>query len=566
GSTSHSAQIGLRAAPSRAMAWSGVLAVMSELAAQREEILQGKKPSITEYWAASGPEADSPGTPRWGFRVLEMQTATGDAGEGWVACEPEMGKLDVNTATTEMLAKLPGVSAALAEAIVSARGPERFTSVPELLRVPGMTPELLFEAGAKEKRAADVTAPAAEAGAEERGATGESGSASKPEVSSEADAPPGGAARRALADYLTVFSFDPEVQLGFGPKASDVRGNQRINLNVTWSDELGSAIERRFDRSVADGVKGLLESGRTFAKPSDIVKTLRAFRVEPDGWAEVLDAFTTNPEDYRLGQVDLMTASEPVLACVPGISVNAAKEIVFRRSRLDEERRRTPVWPVLEGIVTQDEFEQAVDYLSARCLQWRVIVEGGIVPALEDASADAGGSGGGGRWEVREVAESGIDRAEFTRRVDEREGARTRQRVVLEAVIDISSRRPRVAMLRDVTRLPLARAMIAEARQTERGGGEAESRAEASESAAPAPAEGDAPASRPEDGEPLDFGGLELDDLAVSGPEDAPGNSSTRDSRTGDNTAAPDSSGGAAPAGGDGRVGRWTTGGKGGSQ
>ncbi|MGE4197990.1 MAG: hypothetical protein AB7G11_12805, partial [Phycisphaerales bacterium] len=93
GSTSHSAQIGLRAAPSRAMAWSGVQAVMSELAAQREEILQGKKPSITEYWAASGPGADSPGTPRWGFRVLEMQTATGDAGEGWVACEPEMGKL-----------------------------------------------------------------------------------------------------------------------------------------------------------------------------------------------------------------------------------------------------------------------------------------------------------------------------------------------------------------------------------------------------------------------------------------------------------------------------------------
>ncbi len=42
-----------------------------------------------------------------------------------------------------------------------------------------------------------------------------------------------------LQRYLTVYSFDPEVQVGFGAKASEATGKQRININVAWSEELG---------------------------------------------------------------------------------------------------------------------------------------------------------------------------------------------------------------------------------------------------------------------------------------------------------------------------------------
>jgi hypothetical protein len=68
-------------------------------------------------------------------------------------------------------------------------------------------------------------------------------------------------------------------------------------------------------------------------------------------------------------------------------------------------------------VLTGPQFQGIVDSITSRCLQWRVRVEGG--------------SGGIGE-EARTPA---------------------RDRVVLEAVIDLSGERPRLAYLRDVTHL-----------------------------------------------------------------------------------------------------------------
>jgi hypothetical protein len=576
---SYTSQTGLRFTQSRAMAWSGVQAVMSQLSVQRDDLLQGKAPTLTEYWTV--PSEEGEGATRWGFRVLRVRA--GDGGDrvgAWVSCEGEMGKIDVNSAPKEILVKLPGITESLAGAIITARNQRPFTSVAELLRVPGVTAAMLFEggvepttsspgedAGESKDDATEDDMPAAAARERSADRTGPDGASSERPTSSTSllHTESASSDRRPLCEFVTVFSFDPEVQLGFGPKASEAKGNQRINLNTEWSDELGSAIERRFDRSVADGVKNLLNSGRTFKKPSDIVKTLRSFQIKPESWVEVLDAFTTSEEEYRFGQVDLGAASETVLACIPGITATSAKEIVFRRARLDEERRRTAVWPVLEGILTEDEFEKAADFITARCLQWRVVVEGGVVPAQDETAWDES-EGSGGRWEGSSTAGAGaLSASEFARRVDRRAAPQTKDRVVLEAVIDVSSQRPRVAMLRDVTHLALAKRLAGDIKASEPTDEPADPAATTPAASAGGSSTTREAASAAHD---LDLGGLELDDLEMpetSPPPDISSTSPEPSVNDTNRTSSPPPPPSPRPPV-DRRVGRWTAGGQGGKQ
>ena len=79
-------------------------------------------------------------------------------------------------------------------------------------------------------------------------------------------------------------------------------------------------------------------------------------------------------------------------------------------------------------------FEGIVDLVTTRCMQWRVRVEAGL------ARADGAGPGIGGPVSGA-AAGGGLESLDL------------RPRVVLEAVIDVASQRPRVAYLRDVTLL-----------------------------------------------------------------------------------------------------------------
>jgi hypothetical protein len=212
--------------------------------------------------------------------------------------------------------------------------------------------------------------------------------------------------------------------------------------------------------------------------------------------------------------------------------------------------------------MTEDEFEKAVNHITARCLQWRVIIEGGIVPSRDEASWDGGGAGGdgGARWEGSTVESAPLDAAEFTRRVDRRDIAKTRERIVLEAVIDVSSLRPRVAMLRDVTHVALARRL----------GADVKAALPDEPDATDTPATPEPPkttstadtAARESAGHDLDLGGLELDDLEPTETSTPPDISSPSESQPDKDT----SPGSTTPAGSsaDPRVGRWTTGGQGG--
>ncbi len=362
-----------RSTQSRLAAWSGVQAVMSRLHEQRDDLLDGAAPVLPESWTfpiEQGARAPA-------FRVVGLG--------GQLAATSENAKLDVNLASAEMLEALPMIDTALARSIVEARP---FESVAELGSVPGVTPELLYG---------------------ERADGLESGAI-------------------PLVEVLTVFSFDPNIQLGAGEQGDEHRGDRRVNLGLGWSDALEDAVVDRWDESAAEFLRTLFEQGENLKRTSDVVALYRRFGASPEDWVEGLDALTTIDSEHVRGLVDLNRASPEVLGALPGIDERQARDIADARERLGLDQRRSIVWPVIEGILTPDEFQEACDWLTTRSMQWRVRIEGGALVGDEDSDEFSGGA------EMRDAS-------------------------VLECVIDVSSRRPRVAYLRDVTGLELALVM-----------------------------------------------------------------------------------------------------------
>ncbi|MBL0926116.1 MAG: helix-hairpin-helix domain-containing protein [Phycisphaerales bacterium] len=227
-----------------------------------------------------------------------------------------------------------------------------------------------------------------------------------------------------LANAVSVFHADPNQQAGLGG-GRRFAGEPRINVNTKWSDDLRARLERRLGGQAADAVKQLMASGRTFPAIRDIVDSMVALKLDVGRqWPEALDALATTDEPFLYGLVDLLTAPAEVLAALPGLDRSAADRIVAARTTLDDRTRATVAWPVMEGIVEPGRFAEAVDRLTTRSLQWRVRVEAGF--ATGDSLAS--------RPDLRD-------------------------RVVLEAVLDVSGPVPRVAYLRDLTMLDTLRAL-----------------------------------------------------------------------------------------------------------
>ncbi|MCH9057412.1 MAG: helix-hairpin-helix domain-containing protein [Planctomycetes bacterium] len=389
------AETSLRRTQARALVWSGVQAVMAELATQREDILQGRDPHVTEEWTVFERQDGTRGV----FRLIPI-------GADGLPIVSESAKLDVNHATAEMLEALPMIDRTLADAIVQAREQRLFRSVEELIAVDGIDADLLY---------------------------------GQPGAFAGEDALMQGGDRPALTEVLTVFSFDPNIQAGIGREGYRHRGDLRINLNTPWSERLGRAIARRYDDNVANVVKGLKERGVEFESKATLVEVLSDFNVPPRDWAEVFDVFTVSSDPYLLGRVDVTQASEMVLACLPGFDDAIARSAVEMRDGLDAESLKSPTWLVAEEVLTPVQYAQCADTVTTRSMQWRVRIEAGLL--RDDAQINWSGGDRGN------PAEADFESLAYLYQED----AGLMDRVVVEAVIDISSARPRVAYLRDLT-------------------------------------------------------------------------------------------------------------------
>lgn len=467
----------MRAAHGRAAAWSGVQAVMAQLSRQRSDLLSGKarEPDVPAMGVVHSDESGdrrAAGGRRLVFRIVP------DRRGGLL--RSESAKLDAASATPEMLAKVSGLGSDAASQIVSMRGSGgRLQSTLDLLQAAGLSAEALVGAAA-------------------------------PEPVLRRD--PRSATPLVLADLLTVFSFDPEVQAGLDPDgrlASDRTGQPRVQLFGGSEDELRRALDGRVPAEVVDGLlAGRSARASAGGTPTigDLVRILRG--TPPAAWPAVLDSLAPTADEFTVGRVDINRAAAEVLATIPGIDAAAADRMVQSRDRLDDSRRATICWPLLEGVLNGDQFLAASPYLSVRSMQWRVVVEGGW---LEPGPA-------GGRGPIDS---------------DGGESPPLSDAAVLEAVIDIAGPDPRVAYLRDITLKPIAATLA-------RVGIEGRTTPTPEPTSEPSPTAG--PPSPP--------------------PEDyRPAKPNRADDRRETPAGTPaDQSAPTPPTAGPGRIGRWTTG------
>jgi type II secretory pathway component PulK len=224
-----------------------------------------------------------------------------------------------------------------------------------------------------------------------------------------------------LRGLLTVYGSEPNV---------DARGRPRVDLNGDLPRNLGLPEDTlRF-------IAVYKAEGNRFTHPSQLLEmryeakqdhqdmgNIRRGQTVESGVASeqlpaILDRLTTGPTGERArltGLLNVNTASAEVLAALPGIETGLAQQIVDVRKDLDPALKTTPAWLYTQNLMEADAFKDVAPLLTARSYQFRVRCVGFGIPC--------------GRYRV------------------------------LEAVVDFGGSAPRIAYLRDITRLGLPMAL-----------------------------------------------------------------------------------------------------------
>ncbi len=137
-----------------------------------------------------------------------------------------------------------------------------------------------------------------------------------------------------------------------------------------------------------------------------------------DDMPVIMDKLTIRPTGrnaHNYGLVNVNTASEAVLAMLPGLDEASAKSIIDAREALDEAKKSTIAWLVTENLLSGEKFKLVAPFITARSFQYRVRCVGFSAP--------------NGRYRM------------------------------VEAVVDTTAATPRILYVRDITRLGLPAAM-----------------------------------------------------------------------------------------------------------
>jgi len=228
----------------------------------------------------------------------------------------EASKLNLNTATETMLENLPGMTDDLAQAIVAWRTSGTastsstsssstssanegtavkaapFESVEELAQVDGGTDMLTLYGN--DTNLNHVLDPEESSGG----------------VTSFA---PG------LLEYVTVFSREPNVMAS---------GSNRVNVTQT-SGALTSLLNTTFGTTRGGQIAAKIASG---AAPKSVLEFYMKSGMTAAEFGEISPELTSTNGAYSVGLINVNSASETVLECVPGITQTTAEQIVSGRT------------------------------------------------------------------------------------------------------------------------------------------------------------------------------------------------------------------------------------------
>ena len=302
----------------------------------------------------------------------------------------EASKLNLNTATQEMLEALPYMTTELAASIIdwrdtdsdlTANGAESetyllldpaynakdsgFETPGELRLVYGADFELLYGEDVNLNGVLD--------------ANEDDGDASYPDDDAN------GELRHGLLEYVTTFSRQPNTQED---------GSARVNLQEdsdessqggqgeTRGQDNGPAQEKQDssqqqsagqEQSLEDlltetfgDARGQEIAQAVSAQSSSINSVLEFYILSgmtEDEFVEIESAVTTSDDDYVQGLINVETASREVLACIPGIGEEFADELISAREARDSDAEATVAW--VAEVLPQENAIAAGPYLTA---------------------------------------------------------------------------------------------------------------------------------------------------------------------------------------------------------
>jgi len=361
----------------------------------------------------------------------------------------EAGKINLNTADEEMLAKLPGMTPERVDCLLDCRDRDEETrpdgaeqdyysmlpypyvirnglleTVEELLLVKGFDAEAVYGEDYNLNGLLDRNE--------------DDGRDTFPPDDGDGRLNPGLLATATVASY--EFAVDND-------------GKPRINING-GDEDLAALDGIGLPQQTVDFIRQYRKEGNQFKHPSELLgmryqskaageqrggrRRRRREEVPGGGWIEsgvgpaqlpvVMDRLTVTPSRKSEsgavmtiatpGLVNVNTAAAPVLAAIPGIEPELARQIADARWQVDAEKKATIAWLRTENLVDDTRFKEIAPRLTARSYQFRIRCVGFGVPC--------------GRFQV------------------------------VEAILDTASGAPRVVYLRDLTRLGLPMALNVE--------------------------------------------------------------------------------------------------------
>lgn len=289
-----------------------------------QQATAGRVPRSSDYEAESLPVGEAT------FSLIGRDPAAVSPDVPFFGLVDEASKLNLNTASQAMLEALPDMTPEFAAAIIDWRdsdaeprdqgaedetysrlNPARrakngpFETIEELRLVHGATLELLYGEDTNLNGVLD------------------------PNEDDGDDSPPhddhNGVLRHGLLDFLTVHSAQPN-------RRSD--GSRRLDVTA-------SASRARLSRLLADrlGEKRAEEIVRALEGPPlrSVAELLVRGRLTAAEFARVQSDLASSGDAVSRGLINVNTASETVLACIPGVGQSGARAIItYRLSHPDE--------------------------------------------------------------------------------------------------------------------------------------------------------------------------------------------------------------------------------------
>ncbi|MHC4167192.1 MAG: helix-hairpin-helix domain-containing protein [Planctomycetota bacterium] len=242
----------------------------------------------------------------------------------------EAGKVNLNSASEEMLLRLPGMTAELAASIIDWRDedseispggaedeyylllPEPYNcknseleTVDEILLIKGASEELLYGEDTNLNGILDDNE--------------NDGDLSDPDDNRN------GRLDTGFYDYVTVYSVEENV---------DGEGGDRININDAGArGDIQSALQEFLKEERVLEVMSLIPTRPAFANILDFYY-MTGLKFEE--FTQIADRLTTSDQETMPGVVNVNTASKEVLLCLPGLEENDADALLSYRGRNDE--------------------------------------------------------------------------------------------------------------------------------------------------------------------------------------------------------------------------------------